>query len=283
MKKEIEDYLNWKASYAQRAAVVYGHALRDFSTALKNKDVRKVSISDIVRYQQNLKTNGRDIYYPTVVIKNFFRWMLVNRYKVIDPWLIKPPKKQNRRRSNVTEEEFRKMDVLFGETYFQTRNRLILHLLWHTGMRVSEVVALKIGDLVFQQRKAIIKNKKNSYHRTILWPEETHKLFVRYMGIKLSENSSEFVFPFKNRALNQRQIQRLCKWAGKKAKIHRSVTPHQFRHGWAHYRMDRGAPVTFVQKGLGHTNPISTLVYEQYADRGFEKKARRYFIPSSIQ
>lgn len=276
MKKEISNYLDWKASYAPRASIIYEGILNAFITHT-GKEVPELHITDVVKYQQRLKSRGRDIYFPTVVIKNFFKWMVANKMQVIDPWLIKPPKKLNRRRTSVTDEEFRRMIATLGDTYYGVRDKLIVHLLWHTGMRVSEVCGLKLGDLVFEQRKAIIKNKKNANHRMVIWAEETQRLLIRYLGVKITENSSEYLFMGKRKPLNTRQIQRICKRIGKKAKIKRNVTPHQFRHGWAHYRMERGAPITFIQKGLGHTNPASTLIYEQYSDRGFEKKARRYF------
>jgi integrase/recombinase XerD len=70
----------------------------------------------------------------------------------------------------------------------------------------------------------------------------------------------------------QRQVRQYVNQAGIKEKI----TPHSFRHGWAHKRRDNNAPLAFIQKGLGHVNPISTFVYEQYDDKEFMTNARQF-------
>ncbi len=61
-----------------------------------------------------------------------------------------------------------------------------------------------------------------------------------------------------------------------RAGIKEKITPHSFRHGWAHFRRDQNASLAFIQRGLGHVNPISTFVYEQYNDMEFENNANNY-------
>jgi integrase len=61
-----------------------------------------------------------------------------------------------------------------------------------------------------------------------------------------------------------------------KASLNEKITPHSFRHGWAHKRRDQNAPLAFIQRGLGHANPVSTFIYEQYQDSEFEINANKY-------
>ena len=77
--------------------------------------------------------------------------------------------------------------------------------------------------------------------------------------------------------ITTRTVQRIIKSLALEAKIKKKISPHSFRHGWACHRRDMGAPLSFIQKGLGHQNPASTFVYEQYADPEFEKHAKSYF------
>ena len=77
--------------------------------------------------------------------------------------------------------------------------------------------------------------------------------------------------------LTKRSVERIVKHYSKKAGIVEKITPHSFRHGWAHMRRDQNAPLSFIQKGLGHLNPISTFIYEQYSDLDFERNAKAYF------
>ena len=76
--------------------------------------------------------------------------------------------------------------------------------------------------------------------------------------------------------ITTRTVERLLKAYTQKIKILEKITPHSFRHGWAHKRRDQNAPLAFIQKGLGHLSPISTFVYEQYKDIEFENYASKY-------
>lgn len=275
MQKELQRFLDWKAPHAPRAAVVYKTFLTPFVRKVQ-KEPHQVTVSDIVEYQQRLKASGRDTYYPMVVIKNFFRWMLAERYKIIDPWLIRLPKKKLKRREGVTELEFKKMEAITSKTYQGVRSKLMLHFLWHCGVRVSELTELKISDMDLEKRKAVIKNKKNSTFRSILWPEETQKVLIQYLGVTLATSSKDNLFSSKKKQLTVRQVQRIVGDLANEAGIQRQITPHLFRHGWTIYRRDRGAQITFLQKGLGHTTPLSTMVYDSYSDPAYEREAQKY-------
>ncbi len=121
--------------------------------------------------------------------------------------------------------------------------------------------------------------------RIIVWSEETHRLLMKYMPIRLelrkcNHASALFVGYLKGRGwsprLTSRSVERIIKYNVDRAGIKEKITPHSFRHGWAHVRRDRNAPLAFIQKGLGHSNPISTFVYEQYNDKEFEMNANSY-------
>jgi len=77
--------------------------------------------------------------------------------------------------------------------------------------------------------------------------------------------------------LSTRSVERIIKYYSNKAGIIEKVTPHSFRHGWACMRRDQNAPLSFIQRGLGHLNPVSTFIYEQYSDLDFERSAKAYF------
>jgi integrase/recombinase XerD len=76
--------------------------------------------------------------------------------------------------------------------------------------------------------------------------------------------------------MTTRSVQRFIKRYVSMSGIKEKITPHSFRHGWAHFRRDQNAPLSFIQRGLGHVNPISTFVYEQYDDREFVDNAKAY-------
>jgi site-specific recombinase XerD len=97
---------------------------------------------------------------------------------------------------------------------------------------------------------------------------------------KPNHSSALFLGWNKNKGWSQRltskSVQRTIKYYVDRAGIKEKITPHSFRHGWAHKRRDQNAPLAFIQRGLGHINPISTFIYEQYNDVDFERNANSY-------
>ena len=81
--------------------------------------------------------------------------------------------------------------------------------------------------------------------------------------------------------LTSRSVERMIKKYVSLAGIREKLSPHSFRHGWAHCRRDQNAPLAFIQKGLGHVSPISTFIYEQYNDKEFEAHASSYLNKNS--
>jgi len=144
---------------------------------------------------------------------------------------------------------------------------------------------LDISQIDENKTSAIIFTKKTGKQRAIVWSEETHKLLMKYLPMrteleKINRASALFVGKHRNSGwsmrLTRRTVERLVKHYAHQAGIKEKITPHSFRHGWAHKRRDNNAPLAFIQKGLGHSSPISTFIYEQYDDREFMKNARQH-------
>lgn len=158
-------------------------------------------------------------------------------------------------------------------------------MLWDTGVRVSELCDMNISQIDTAIHKTVITTKKTLQKRIIIWSDETHRVLLRYIPIraelyKHNKADALFVGQSKNKGWNSRlttrSVERIVKYYTKRADIVEKITPHSFRHGWANKRRDQNAPLSFIQRGLGHLNPASTFVYEQYTDKDFEKNAKAY-------
>ena len=79
-----------------------------------------------------------------------------------------------------------------------------------------------------------------------------------------------------NERINVRTVQRTIKHYSTNAGLLEKITPHSFRHGWAHKRREQNAPLAFIQRGLGHVSPVTTFIYQQYNDKEFEANAQGY-------
>jgi len=284
----IKEYLAWKGTYAIRASTNYRIWLERFVEVCGLKSVEQYQVADVIKYRNWVETrySPYTVMLAMVVMKNFFQFCKTQNYSCLSPTLIRLPRFIAKSHRAVTEDEFKKIISVIPENEFKSlRDLLMIWLLWDTGIRVSELCGMDVSDINEHKRSAVIQTKKNSKKRIIVWSEETHRLLMKYMTIRLELNkinhaSALFAGWCKGRGwsirLTSRSVERRIEYYVDRAGIKERITPHSFRHGWAHIRRDNNAPLAFIQKGLGHVSPISTFVYEQYNDQEFEKNADTY-------
>jgi site-specific recombinase XerD len=292
MEENIKEYLDWKGIHSPKASITYKNWLYHFIEVCGSKPIEDYKISDVITYQKWLKTrySPYSVQYATVIIKNFFKFYRDQNYNCISPSLIKRIKGNPKSHRAIREEEFEKIVSVIPENEFHfLRDLLIIRMLWDTGVRVSELCDLDISQIDMNKQSTVIATKKTFSKRIIVWSDETHRLLNKYMSIrmelnKLNHASALFVGMDGQKRwasrLTTRSVQRIIKYYTSKAGIIERITPHSFRHGWAHKRRDLNAPLSFIQRGLGHLNPVSTFVYEQYSDLDFENKATGFLRPA---
>jgi integrase len=186
----------------------------------------------------------------------------------------------------ITEGEYKRVIAeIQVKDFASLRDAVGIRLLWDTGMRVSELCDLSLTHINEKNNRAVICTKKTRKDRIIMWSDETHKLLMQYVSQRLKlekagatsalfvtrDDSKEFSL-----RMTSRHVQRKVKYYVARAGIKEKLTPHSFRHGWAHRRRDLNAPLTFIQHGLGHISPISTFIYQNYRDYEFEENAMKY-------
>ncbi|MFA6924782.1 MAG: site-specific integrase [Bacteroidales bacterium] len=290
MDKKIEDYLDWKGIHSPKASITYKGWLLKFVNVCGSKPIEEYRIMDIVNYQKWVKTHhsSYSLEYATVIIKNFFKFYKDQDYRCIAPSLIKRKKGHAKSHRAIKEEEFEKMiSIIPDNDFWNLRDLVVVRMLWDTGVRVSELTDLNVSQIDVNNLSAVISTKKTANKRIIVWSENTHQILIKYLTMRLelpNNNSALALFVGKvnnnassyNPRLTTRSVERIVKYYSNKAGIVERITPHSFRHGWAHKRRDMNAPLSFIQRGLGHMNPISTFIYEQYSDVDFERNAKAY-------
>ena len=288
MELIIKQYLAWKGTYARKASINYKIWLDHFVKVCGSKELDKYDIEDVIKYHGWLESrySSYSIQFALVALKNFLQYCKWQNHNCISPILIKLPKAQAKSHRAVAEDEFKKIiSVIPSNEFCKLRDLILIRLLWDTGVRVSELCDLDLSQINEKKRSAVIQTKKVGKKRIIVWSEETHKLLLKYMPIRLelrkcNNANSLFVGFQKGRGwssrLTTRTVERIVRYYVDRAGIKERITPHSFRHGWAHKRRDQNAPLAFIQRGLGHINPISTFIYEQYNDKEFEQNAAAY-------
>ncbi|MGI5876134.1 MAG: tyrosine-type recombinase/integrase, partial [Dethiobacteria bacterium] len=156
------------------------------------------------------------------------------------------------------------------------RNLCLMRLMLNAGLRLSEIINLKPGDLDLANSRLIVKN--NNKERVLLLGEEDRDLLNQWMEIR---PKGEYVFStLKGNMLDSRYIREMVKRLAKKANIKKNIFPHTLRHTFAAdlYRKTRN--IRMVQEALGHADLSTTMIYTYIIDEELED-AMKFFRQGS--
>ena len=142
--------------------------------------------------------------------------------------------------------------------------RLMISLEYACGLRVSEVVHLKVADLDIEELVMHIKGAKGKKDRIGVLPEKSKDDLRNIIAGKNAKNANDYLFP-SNRGgrLTTTSLQKMFRKSLAKAKITKPATFHSLRHSFATHLLENGTDVRYVQELLGHTNIRTTQIYAQ--------------------
>ena len=139
-----------------------------------------------------------------------------------------------------------------------SKSRLIIKLLYSSGLRVSELCKIRVEEIDFKSGKGYVRLGKGGKDRLFFMGKALANELLVYVGRResgfLFSNSSGF-------ALTERNIQKLVKGAALRARIQKNVTPHKLRHSFATHLHDSGTSIRTIQELLGHSNLATTEIY----------------------
>jgi integrase/recombinase XerD len=262
MELEIRNYSpNTIRTY--RSIVNGFHRFLQNEAKLNNEIFILKSFKRYIRYlKRDKKVSQNYIYLVTVVIKKFFEFGGLDGLEDV-----KTPKRTKSLPKSLNEYEVKKLIHAIGDLKddssqkkaFKLRNKLILTLLYSTGLRVSELVTLETDSVDLDERTIRIRGKGEK-DRIVLFDENTQILIEDY----LSKRSMDGDYLFVNRSgnhLTPRYIQMMIKEYAEAAGIRKKVTPHILRHSFATHLLKNGVDIRAIQQLLGHSNLSTTQIY----------------------
>ena len=137
------------------------------------------------------------------------------------------------------------------------KSRLILELLYSSGLRVSEIVKLKPGDIDFKENVGWVREGKGKKDRLFVLSGKLSKKLKKFLELN---PRTTYIFS-KDKPLTTRNIQKIVKKASYNAEIHKSVHPHTLRHSFATHLLDAGIDLRKIQFLLGHASIATTQMY----------------------
>ena len=254
--------------------VSYERDLRKMNEYLEAQNVYGVSAvteTNLNAYVMFLEREGRKpatVSRSIASMKAFFHFLEKERRIESDPaWRLKAPKiEKTMPRILTTEEVTLLLEQPSGNTPKELRDKAMLELLYATGIRVSELISLKVSDLNLQMEYVICTDIHKE--RIIPFGNVAREALTRYMQDGRDHLISQADCPwlFTNctgGAMSRQGFWKLIKFYGKKAGIESEITPHTLRHSFAAHLISNGADLKSVQEMLGHSDISTTQIYSQ--------------------
>ena len=267
----LEDYLIELEirNYSENTVKTYSSIIHNLINYMKKEENLYDGKRFLAAFRKYIRDLKRDkyltqnyIYLTTVVSKKFLEFN--NIYFLED---IKNPKRTKSLPKSLNEKEVHDLidavSIKEGDTPFKQkskrRDKVILTLLYSTGLRISELVKLLKRDIDFDERTIRVRGKGDK-DRIVLFDENTKGLLLDYLDT--DKNNTEYIFVNKNgNSLTPRYVQMMIKKYADEAGIKKKVTPHVLRHSFATHLLKNGVDIRVIQQLLGHSSLSTTQIY----------------------
>lgn len=220
-----------------------------------NKNPELISEDDIKSYLAHL-VSDKKLSPSSVALARSSILFLFNQVLSRGFSGIKTPKITRNPPTVLSKEEVKKLiDACVND-----KSRLLVQLLYSSGMRVSECINLRVEDLDFNEKICLVKQGKGKKDRMTLLSDALLVSLKDYL--EKHRISSGLVFCNKEgKPLTPRNVQKIVSGAAKRAGITKKVTPHKLRHSFATHLLDSGISIRVIQELLGHSNLQTTQIY----------------------
>ena len=256
--------------------------IKDSATKI-NKHTIKEFLYHISKYK-NSRTQSRIISG----LRSFFEYLIFENYRRDNPLeQIETPKIGRKLPDTLSIEEIDKIiNTIEPKNNLDHRNKTIIELLYSCGLRVSELINLRLSDLFFKENFIKVTGKGNK-QRFVPIGKNTQKIVSTYIDSQRSLNKispvySDIIFLNRyGRKLTRAMIFTVVKKTVEKAKIKKNISPHTFRHSFATHLLENGADLRSIQMMMGHQSITTTEIY-MHLDKKHLKAVMNQFHPRKI-
>lgn len=284
-----KQYLKLERSLSPKTVEAYLHdieKLNDFLDGRKKlEDVKLEDLQDFLASLYDDKISARSQARIISGLKSFYKFMLFDHKITHDPTELLDAPKIGRHLPEVLsipeiEAILNGIDLSKPEGH---RNKAIIEVMYGCGLRVSEVVNLRISNLYFRDNYIRIIGKGDK-ERLVPIGQTAQNAILLYMEgvrehIKIKKGEEDFVFLNRRGArLTREMIFMMIKQAAEAAGITKTISPHTFRHSFATHLVEGGADLRAVQEMLGHESITTTEIYT-HLDRSYIKSIIEQYHP----
>jgi len=285
---DFNDYLKIERGFSVNSISSYKEDITKFKKFINyTKNPLEVNSDDIKGFLHDISKELNSTSQSRVIsgLRSFFEFLIFEKYIKDNPLkLIESPKTSRKLPDVLSLEE---IDLLISKIDLSIeqgeRNLAIIELLYGCGIRVSELVDLKISDLFFEENFIKVTGKGNK-QRLIPIGNITKQNINNYLlnsrnKIKVINTFKDHVFlNRRGKNLTRAMIFTIIKKLAKKANFNKSISPHTFRHSFATHLLENGADLRTIQQLLGHESITTTEIY-MHLDNKYLSEALNKFHP----
>ena len=290
---EYQDYLKIERGLSENTIENYVSDLKKMTFFLKDnkfitspKTIQQEVIQQFI-YEISKKLSSRSQARIISSLRSFFEYLIFEQLRDTNPTdLIETPKIGRKLPETLSEQEINQLiNAIDLSTDEGERNRAILEIMYSCGLRVSELIQLKISDLFFNEGFIRIIGKGNKERFVPI-----HQKAQRYISIYIKEIRSHLTIKKshedtlflsrRGKSLSRQMIFMLIKTLAVNINLNKKISPHTLRHSFATHLLKNGADLRAIQQMLGHESITTTEVYV-HLDNTFLKKIVEKYHPRS--
>ena len=289
MENEINSfmiYLHNEKKFSENTELSYRRDLLKVQHFMENqgiRDVRKISATNLnsyVLYLEKCHFSAATISRNIASLKAFYHYMFREGMVGEDvSERLKAPRIEKKLPEILTTEEVvRLLEQPCGNTPKEIRDKAMLELLYATGMRVSELISLRVGDINLPM--GFIKCRDSAKERVIPFGSKAKSALTHYLKEARDEMvkvpDSDYLFAnCSGQPMSRQGFWKLIKHYAKKADIQADITPHTLRHSFAANLLENGADLHSIQEMLGHADISSTQIYSHMVKQKLQDVYRK--------
>jgi integrase/recombinase XerD len=291
MNNLVDSFLSYQAAVkglSKNTLESYGRDVLKFIDHLEKRDIsgiEDVKYNNILEYVTILQEEGiniRSVARNLVSLKQFFKFLLLEKIILEDPSRnIKTPKMKRSIPGFLSLKDVeRLLSSPNPESYEGIRDRAMLETLYACGIRASELVNLELNSVNFELGYLIVYGK-GSKERLVPTGEKARTALKDYLALSrpniLKTRSSPYLFVTRRgQAMTRQGFWKILKNYAIKCGISKKISPHTIRHSFATHLLERGADLRTIQIMLGHSDISTTQIYTHIAKERLKEIHRKY-------
>ena len=283
---EFEKYLLIDKKYSNETINCYMNDLYKYYQYILNRefkfqDIKRKDIIEYTKYLNKEQLSTSTINHNISVLRSFYKFIVINEHFSTDPMeYLEPPKLRKSLPKVLSYDEVNKLlDVELIDKY-SYRNKAMLELMYATGLRVSELVNLKINDIDFDS--CLVKTLgKGSKERIIPIGNYAIVFVLKYLKDYrfqlLKKDCNDYLF-LNNRGkkISRQAFYKIVEELAVKKNIKTEISPHTLRHSFATHLLDRGADIVSIKEMLGHSSLATTQIYTHISNQKLKDEYKKF-------